>query len=72
MQTIEEETLEQKNIDLGEGNVLADRQGREIMKFFRLKLNKEGRVNTAWGDKTPTGLYLSLQRFTGEENASCH
>ena len=36
-------------------------KGLEIIELFNLKLDKDGRVNTAWGTKTPLGLFLSLQ-----------
>ena len=49
-----------------------DRQtaiGHDIINMLFLKVKKNGRVDTTWGDKTPLGLYLTLQRIMGEERA---
>ncbi len=41
--------------------------GDEIIEMLHLKVKSNGRVDTTWGDKTPLGLYLTLQRMMGEE-----
>ena len=38
--------------------------GNEIIELFNLKIDKKtGRVNTSWGDKTPLGIGLCVQRI---------
>ena len=37
--------------------------GLEIIELLGLKVNKIGRVDTGWGDKTPTGLARTLKRI---------
>lgn len=40
-----------------------EKRGKEIIKLLGLKMKKNGRVDTTWGDKTPLGLYRTLERF---------
>ena len=40
--------------------------GEDIIKFLHLKKDSDGRIKTAWGTKTPLGLYLSLERIMEE------
>jgi len=40
-----------------------EKTGIEIIEMLQLRLNKNGRVNTTWGDKTPLGLALVLRRL---------
>ena len=41
----------------------ADRLGREIIAFLSLRVKRNGRVDTTWGDKSPEGLARTLQRI---------
>ncbi len=41
-------------------------KGSKIIEFLSLKVKKNGRVDTSWGDKTPLGLLLSLERIIKE------
>lgn len=34
--------------------------GESLVKALNLKLNKEGRVTTEWGTKTPVGLFRTM------------
>ena len=46
--------------------IKTDRQtaiGEDIIKLLHLKVKENGRVDTSWGDKTPFGLFLTVQRF---------
>ena len=46
--------------------IVTDRQtsiGNDIINILFLKVKANGRVDTGWGDKTPLGLYLTLQRI---------
>ena len=36
--------------------------GARIIELLGLRVKKNGRVDTQWGDKTPSGLYLTLRR----------
>jgi hypothetical protein len=40
--------------------------GAALIDLLGLKVKKNGRVDTSWGDKTPLGLYLTIQRVMGE------
>jgi len=48
------ETLNEKQIE---------KLGSEVIKLLFLKVKKNGRVDTGWGDKTPLGLGHTLLRF---------
>jgi hypothetical protein len=37
--------------------------GLTIIGLLGLRIKRNGRVDTSWGDKTPRGLYLSLERI---------
>jgi len=40
--------------------------GKSIADILGLKMNKEGRYNTAWGTKTMQGLGLTVLRLVKE------
>ena len=44
------------------------KRGLDIIRLLGLKLKRNGRVNTQWGDKTPLGLYLTLDRIINNAN----
>jgi hypothetical protein len=35
--------------------------GEKLIEVLQLKKKPNGRVDTTWGDKTPLGLYLTVQ-----------
>jgi hypothetical protein len=39
------------------------RIGEKIIEVLSLHKKQNGRVDTAWGDKTPLGLYLTVKRI---------
>lgn len=39
-----------------------EKAGELLIKVLQLKKKKNGRVATAWGDKTPLGLALTVER----------
>jgi hypothetical protein len=41
-------------------------RGEKLIEILRLRKKPNGRVDTAWGDKTPRGLYLTIQRIMEE------
>jgi len=43
--------------------------GVEIIKLLSLKVKKNGRVDTAWGDKTPYGLVQVIKRILMEHKS---
>ena len=46
--------------------IKAENLGNNIIKWLSLKKNKDGRIDTIWGDKTPIGLGFSLERIFKE------
>ena len=38
--------------------------GNETIALLGLKVNRCGRVQTSWGDKTPSGLGCVIERIT--------
>jgi len=41
--------------------------GESLINMLNLKVKKNGRVDTSWGDKTPLGLALSVKRVLDGE-----
>jgi hypothetical protein len=41
---------------------VATKVGKNIIELLNLKVKKNGRVDTAWGDKTPAGLARTVKR----------
>ena len=39
----------------------SEKMGLEIIELLGLKVKANGRVDTAWGDKSPLGLVLTLK-----------
>jgi len=37
--------------------------GEKLIEVLNLKVKKNGRVDTEWGDKTPLGLALTVERI---------
>ena len=37
--------------------------GEQLIEILNLKVKANGRVDTTWGDKTPTGLALTVERI---------
>lgn len=37
-------------------------RGEELARLLLLKKKRNGRYDTAWGDKTPLGLYATIKR----------
>lgn len=44
--------------------------GEKLIEVLGLRMKSNGRVNTTWGDKTPLGLYLTVQRVIDEAKES--
>jgi hypothetical protein len=44
--------------------------GEKLIEILGLRVKSNGRVNTKWGDKTPIGLYLTIQRIMEETQES--
>jgi hypothetical protein len=44
--------------------------GETLIEVLGLRVKSNGRVNTTWGDKTPLGLYLTVQRIIDEARES--
>ena len=42
-------------------------KGTFLILLLGLKVKRNGRVDTSWGDKTPAGLYLTIKRFMEQE-----
>lgn len=42
--------------------------GQKVSELLNLKINKQGKVKTSWGDKTWVGLGASILRIVEEEN----
>ncbi len=40
--------------------------GLLLIKILHLKVKRNGRVDTQWGDKTPLGLSLTIRRLIEE------
>jgi hypothetical protein len=53
---------------------LTDEQAKELgdklIDILGLKVKRNGRVDTNWGDKTPEGLARTVQRILEEHGAS--
>lgn len=45
-------------------------RGNALIELLNLKVKKNGRVDTAWGDKTPLGLYHTVLRVINEGSKS--
>jgi hypothetical protein len=43
-----------------------DAKGMRLIEVLGLKLKRNGRVDTSWGDKTPYGLALTVKRIVEE------
>jgi hypothetical protein len=41
--------------------------GQEVALLLSLKISKQGRIKTSWGDKTFIGLGAVIQRIVEEE-----
>ena len=39
------------------------RRGELLINILGLKRNREGRIDTTWGDKTALGLFLTIKRI---------
>jgi hypothetical protein len=50
-------------MDDAEGTIV----GENIIDLLYLKVKENGRVDTSWGDKTPLGLFLTLERLMKED-----
>ena len=44
----------------------ARKLGEQLIEVLQLKLKKNGRVDTDWGDKTPVGLGHVVHRMVEE------
>jgi hypothetical protein len=53
-----EEIMEQEKKDIT--------VGEKLIAVLGLKVKSNGRVDTAWGDKTPLGLALTVKRILEE------
>jgi len=38
-------------------------KGKKLAELLDLKIKENGRYDTTWGDKTPLGLFLTVQRI---------
>lgn len=56
----------QDMIDAGATKMEAAK-AKDLFDLLRpgLKVKRNGRVDTSWGDKTPLGLYRTIQRLVG-------
>lgn len=41
---------------------IATKSGNKLIELLNLKVEKNGRVKTSWGDKTPAGLARTVKR----------
>ena len=41
----------------------AEKTGKRLIEILGLKVKANGRVDTTWGDKTPLGLALTVERI---------
>ena len=41
-------------------------RGEMIVRVLGLRLKANGRVDTCWGDKTPLGIFRTVQRIINE------
>lgn len=44
-------------------DVEADKRGRMLAAVLMLRAKPNGRYNTTWGDKTPLGLFKTVERI---------
>jgi len=44
--------------------------GKEVIYLLHLKKNKDGRYDTAWGDKTVLGLGATIERIVIEKDVN--
>lgn len=42
-------------------------RGKKIIKLLNLKVKKNSRISTSWGDKTPLGLFKILEKFISKD-----
>ena len=47
-------------------DVAAAQLGKELAVLLNLKQTKNGRYDTTYGDKTPLGLFRTIERITNE------
>jgi len=43
--------------------VIKNECGEKIIRLFGLKKQKDGRIDTAWGTKTPMGVFCTVERI---------
>ena len=48
-------------------DTLAEKLGKTLAELLNLPLKKNGRYDTAWGDKTPIGLFRSVERVVNND-----
>lgn len=46
----------------------ADKIGESLIEVLGLRVKKNGRVNTTWGDKSPEGLARTVERILAWDN----
>ena len=49
-------------LQINEG-IVYEELGEKIISFLHLKKDKSGKVSTAWGNKTPEGLGISIVKL---------
>lgn len=49
-----------------------EKTGNDLIEILQLKIKKNGRVDTTWGDKTPLGLALTVQRIIDNRIIETH
>jgi hypothetical protein len=40
-----------------------ERRGRMLAAVLQLRMKPNGRYDTTWGDKTPVGLFVTVERI---------